>query len=132
ASDIDPGLAIAPADVIRNLLCDPIPAGLFYSSICPQKDPVTAKIALYRVGAPGPSRPTWSGAQLPASDYPTHAGQTLPRAARWQASVWDDGLAGRRYGSPMPATPAWPPRSAPRLFVLGPLSAANPLVIDGP
>lgn len=32
----------------------------------------------------------------------------------------------------MPATPAWPPRSAPRLFVLGPLSAANPLVIDGP
>lgn len=31
----------------------------------------------------------------------------------------------------MPATPAWPPRSAPRLFVPGPLSLANPLLIAG-
>jgi len=31
----------------------------------------------------------------------------------------------------MPATPAWPPRSAPRLFVPGPLSAGVPLLVDG-
>ncbi len=32
----------------------------------------------------------------------------------------------------MPATPAWPPRSAPRLFVPGPLAAEASVVIDGP
>ncbi|MBB4859406.1 16S rRNA (uracil1498-N3)-methyltransferase [Novosphingobium chloroacetimidivorans] len=32
----------------------------------------------------------------------------------------------------MPATPAWPPRSAPRLFVTGPLAEAMDLTIDGP
>ncbi|VWX52771.1 16S rRNA (uracil(1498)-N(3))-methyltransferase [Novosphingobium sp. 9U] len=32
----------------------------------------------------------------------------------------------------MPATPAWPPRSAPRLFVDGPLAEAMVLTIDGP
>ena len=32
----------------------------------------------------------------------------------------------------MPATPAWPPRSAPRLFVTQPLSAGAQLVLDGP
>jgi 16S rRNA (uracil1498-N3)-methyltransferase len=32
----------------------------------------------------------------------------------------------------MPATPAWPPRSAPRLFVLGPLIADATVALDGP
>jgi 16S rRNA (uracil1498-N3)-methyltransferase len=32
----------------------------------------------------------------------------------------------------MPATPAWPPNSAPRLFVAGPLALAAALSIDGP
>jgi 16S rRNA (uracil1498-N3)-methyltransferase len=31
----------------------------------------------------------------------------------------------------MPATPAWPPRSAPRLFVPGPLSAGAALMVEG-
>jgi 16S rRNA (uracil1498-N3)-methyltransferase len=31
----------------------------------------------------------------------------------------------------MPATPAWPPRSAPRLFVPGPLSAGASVTLDG-
>ncbi len=31
----------------------------------------------------------------------------------------------------MPATPAWPPKSAPRLFVPGPLSAGGQVSIDG-
>lgn len=31
----------------------------------------------------------------------------------------------------MPATPAWPPRSAPRLFVPGPLAEGAPLTITG-
>ena len=31
----------------------------------------------------------------------------------------------------MPATPAWPPRSAPRLFVPGPLAQGAPLRVDG-
>lgn len=32
----------------------------------------------------------------------------------------------------MPATPAWPPKSAPRLFVESALSAGSQLTIDGP
>ena len=32
----------------------------------------------------------------------------------------------------MPATPAWPPKSAPRLFVAGPLALGASLTIDGP
>ena len=32
----------------------------------------------------------------------------------------------------MPATPAWPPRSAPRLFVTQPLSAGAQVMLDGP
>ncbi|WP_374282267.1 16S rRNA (uracil(1498)-N(3))-methyltransferase [Novosphingobium sp.] len=32
----------------------------------------------------------------------------------------------------MPATPAWPPKSAPRLFVPGPLAVADRVGIDGP
>lgn len=32
----------------------------------------------------------------------------------------------------MPATPAWPPRSAPRLFVPGPLGEGAALTVDGP
>lgn len=32
----------------------------------------------------------------------------------------------------MPATPAWPPKSAPRLFVETPLSAGMALTLDGP
>lgn len=32
----------------------------------------------------------------------------------------------------MPATPAWPPRSAPRLFVEGPLAAGGEVRLDGP
>ena len=32
----------------------------------------------------------------------------------------------------MSATPAWPPQSAPRLFVPGPLSAGDQVSIDGP
>lgn len=31
----------------------------------------------------------------------------------------------------MPATPAWPPRSAPRLFVAGPLSAGAAVTVSG-
>ena len=31
----------------------------------------------------------------------------------------------------MPATPAWPPKSAPRLFVEQPLSASEPVTIEG-
>jgi 16S rRNA (uracil1498-N3)-methyltransferase len=31
----------------------------------------------------------------------------------------------------MPATPAWPPRSAPRLFVPGPLAEGVPVALDG-
>lgn len=31
----------------------------------------------------------------------------------------------------MPATPAWPPRSAPRLFVSGPLSPAGQIALEG-
>lgn len=31
----------------------------------------------------------------------------------------------------MPATPAWPPRSAPRLFVPQPVTAGTPVTIDG-
>lgn len=33
---------------------------------------------------------------------------------------------------PLPATPAWPPKSAPRLFVPGPLHDGAQIVIDGP
>src|SRR5689334_1861760 len=32
----------------------------------------------------------------------------------------------------MPATPAWPPRSAPRLFVSGPLAQGESLLLEGP
>lgn len=32
----------------------------------------------------------------------------------------------------MPATPAWPPKSAPRLFVPGPLAEGTTVAIDGP
>ena len=32
----------------------------------------------------------------------------------------------------MPATPAWPPRSAPRLFVPGPLAEGQAVPLDGP
>ncbi|MDE2410470.1 MAG: 16S rRNA (uracil(1498)-N(3))-methyltransferase [Sphingomonadales bacterium] len=32
----------------------------------------------------------------------------------------------------MSATPAWPPKSAPRLFVAGPLAEAAPVAIEGP
>lgn len=32
----------------------------------------------------------------------------------------------------MPATPAWPPRSAPRLFVPGPLAAGQQIALEGP
>jgi 16S rRNA (uracil1498-N3)-methyltransferase len=32
----------------------------------------------------------------------------------------------------MPATPAWPPKSAPRLFVAQQLSASESIVLDGP
>lgn len=32
----------------------------------------------------------------------------------------------------MPATPAWPPKSAPRLFVAGPLAEGTAITIDGP
>ena len=31
----------------------------------------------------------------------------------------------------MPATPAWPPRSAPRLFVAGPLADGTPVMLEG-
>lgn len=31
----------------------------------------------------------------------------------------------------MPATPAWPPRSAPRLFVSAPIDAGTPIMIEG-
>jgi 16S rRNA (uracil1498-N3)-methyltransferase len=32
----------------------------------------------------------------------------------------------------MPATPAWPPKSAPRLFVPGPLSLGEEVAVEGP
>jgi len=31
----------------------------------------------------------------------------------------------------MPATPAWPPRSAPRLFVAGPLGEGGQIALEG-
>ena len=31
----------------------------------------------------------------------------------------------------MPATPAWPPRSAPRLFVAAPLAKGEAVAVDG-
>lgn len=31
----------------------------------------------------------------------------------------------------MPATPAWPPKSAPRLFVPGPLTLSTPVMVEG-
>jgi len=31
----------------------------------------------------------------------------------------------------MPATPAWPPRSAPRLFIAGPLASDEPVALEG-
>lgn len=31
----------------------------------------------------------------------------------------------------MPATPAWPPKSAPRLFVEPPIAAGNPVLVEG-
>lgn len=31
----------------------------------------------------------------------------------------------------MPATPAWPPKSAPRLFVAAPIAAGEPVVVEG-
>jgi 16S rRNA (uracil1498-N3)-methyltransferase len=31
----------------------------------------------------------------------------------------------------MPAVPAWPPRSAPRLFVAGPLAEGEPVTVEG-
>ncbi len=37
-----------------------------------------------------------------------------------------------RYRCPMPATPAWPPKSAPRLFVAQDLSAGVQIAIEGP
>ncbi len=36
------------------------------------------------------------------------------------------------YGHPMPATPAWPPNSAPRLFVPGPLTERATVNLEGP
>ena len=36
------------------------------------------------------------------------------------------------YRKPMPATPAWPPKSAPRLFVTQELAAGAGLTIEGP
>ena len=36
------------------------------------------------------------------------------------------------YAAQMPATPNWPPRSAPRLFVAGPLTPDQHLELDGP
>ena len=53
-------------------------------------------------------------------------------AARWiPDQVRDDEECGWRYVGPMPATPAWPPRSAPRLFVPAPLSAGAAVTVDG-
>lgn len=52
-------------------------------------------------------------------------------------SVFPDGRTGlpsapsASYRSAMPATPAWPPKSAPRLFVAGPLSEGTAVAIDG-
>jgi 16S rRNA (uracil1498-N3)-methyltransferase len=54
------------------------------------------------------------------------------QAARWIANqVRDDEIGMKPYGPPMPATPAWPPRSAPRLFVEGELAKGAGIVIDG-
>ena len=38
----------------------------------------------------------------------------------------------RVIGAPMPATPAWPPKSAPRLFVDPPLETGTTIPIEGP
>ena len=54
------------------------------------------------------------------------------RTARWiPDQVRDDDHCGRRYVGPMPATPAWPPRSAPRLFVPGPLTMGATVSLEG-
>lgn len=34
--------------------------------------------------------------------------------------------------APMPAKPAWPPKSAPRLFVAGPLAQGDAVTVEGP
>src|SRR6185369_5858123 len=39
--------------------------------------------------------------------------------------------SGVRLGSAMPATPAWPPRSLPRLYVATPLGAGASVELDG-
>jgi 16S rRNA (uracil1498-N3)-methyltransferase len=46
--------------------------------------------------------------------------------------VRDDGGGANGYGASVPATPAWPPRSAPRLFVSGPLAQGAAVAIGGP
>ena len=54
------------------------------------------------------------------------------RTARWiPDQVRDDDHCGWRYVGPMPATPAWPPRSAPRLFVPGPLTMGATVSLEG-
>lgn len=40
-------------------------------------------------------------------------------------------LTTRAMTTPMPATPAWPPKSAPRLFVPGPLQADGAVAVEG-
>lgn len=45
--------------------------------------------------------------------------------------VQDDAADGSGYGPSMPATPAWPPRSAPRLFVPPSLAKGAPVTLEG-
>ncbi len=44
----------------------------------------------------------------------------------------DDATARLTYTPPMPATPAWPPRSAPRLFVPDRIAQGSAITLDGP
>ena len=58
--------------------------------------------------------------------------ESIGLAARWiPDQVRDDECGGRGYGPVMPATPAWPPRSAPRLFVATPLAKDGSVAVEG-
>src|SRR3546814_14426914 len=55
------------------------------------------------------------------------------RISDWSSDVCSSDLHHRQVESPkrMPATPAWPPQSAPRLYVAAPLGQGAMIPLDG-
>src|SRR3546814_16694809 len=55
------------------------------------------------------------------------------RISDWSSDVCSSDLHHRQVESPkrMPATPAWPPQSAPRLYVDAPLGEGAMIPLDG-